>query len=821
MRTNLHAYLPFLFLACINLLLIGLAGALGARQPYFGVECQCRADVYIIATVHPDGPASRAGIQPGDQILAVDGQRATAEHSPWHGNQIGQRLDWTVLRSGAQLNLTIMPERRPLDQLLEVLQGLVVGLFFWAISLGVWVVRPFHQATRLFFLASQVLASSFALVELKVVWPGAAHLVELLLLLLAPLALHVLANFPDQLERRWRRPLLRLAYGSAALTALLTLLRLWLVPGLPRAQLWLPAFALEDLILLLALVLLFRPRRTAPLQVRRRHHLLIFGMVAGLAPMLLLSLLPVVLWGTTIVHDDLTRPFLVLMPLTYAYALLSGELGRADFFLNRGLVYLLLSALVLSLYVLLSLALEYFLDGAPWSSLVGGVVLALLMMTTFEPLRARLQRQVDRLFYGGWYDYRSVVRTASQELSQTLDRARLSERLLAIAQTMRFQQGALFWPRGDALVFEASFGTGGVPLIAGGLPTQGPLAGLLASGPRPCWQSELRSELADHDLTTSEHHLLADERVQLWLPLVSRGQLRGVLLLGARQGDEPSETTDLDILATVAGQAAVAAENVTLLETLQARIREGEQMREELAEAQRRLAESREAERLHLAQELHDGPIQDLYGARFQLGILNTALPDPQDQQHLTAIEASLETVTSTLRTICSELRPPALAPFGLEMALRSHAERFAQEHPDLTLHLDLMPDGQTLSERLRLTLFRICQQALNNIARHARASTVTIRLHLTPEVVTLEIEDDGQGFHVPDRWLTLARQGHFGLLGAAERATTINAHFQVRSTPGTGTLVRVVAPRPTDPAADGVETLSEAVMLEAQLLPT
>jgi PAS domain S-box-containing protein len=224
-------------------------------------------------------------------------------------------------------------------------------------------------------------------------------------------------------------------------------------------------------------------------------------------------------------------------------------------------------------------------------------------------------------------------------------------------------------------------------------------------------------------------------------------------------------------------------------------ITERKRMEAELAELQHRLIESREAERLYLAQELHDGPLQVLIGATYQLGELGDVLPDEQSLGQMVAAQASLQRVIRMLRTAAGQLRPPALAPFGLARAIRSHAEEFRQEHPELDIQLDLTSDNQTLPEQMRLALFRIYQQALQNVVRHARAGRVQIRFELNMGLVILEIQDDGRGFIVPGRWIELARQGHLGLVGMSERAEAIGGRLELRSAPGEGTLIRVVAP--------------------------
>jgi signal transduction histidine kinase len=228
---------------------------------------------------------------------------------------------------------------------------------------------------------------------------------------------------------------------------------------------------------------------------------------------------------------------------------------------------------------------------------------------------------------------------------------------------------------------------------------------------------------------------------------------------------------------------------------LEAEIAERRRVEAELAELQRRLIESVEAERLQLAQELHDGPMQDLYGLAYQLQTVRHELQDEGKLAIFSAMQDSVNLVISTLRATTGELRPPTLAPFGLEKAIRSHSEQFQQAYPALKVYLHLTPDGKILPESVRLALFRIYQIALTNVARHARAKRVVIRLLLDAEKVVLEIHDDGIGFDLPSRLILLARQGQYGLVGAAERAAAIGGSFKVESKPGEGTLIRVEVP--------------------------
>jgi len=213
-------------------------------------------------------------------------------------------------------------------------------------------------------------------------------------------------------------------------------------------------------------------------------------------------------------------------------------------------------------------------------------------------------------------------------------------------------------------------------------------------------------------------------------------------------------------------------------------------------EIKNRLSESREKERLRLAQELHDVPIQDLYGLIYQMDDLRDLLKDPDGEHLLNEQTQMLYRVVNSLRTICRELRPPSLSPFGLEVAIRDHMEKLRDQNPYIDIHLQLMRDQQILSDSLRLNLFRIYQQAINNVIRHSEATEVHIRFRWDEDTITLEVEDNGKGFDVPKSWVELVRQDHFGLVGLAERVESIRGKLEIVSAPGEGTLVRAIVPR-------------------------
>ena len=231
----------------------------------------------------------------------------------------------------------------------------------------------------------------------------------------------------------------------------------------------------------------------------------------------------------------------------------------------------------------------------------------------------------------------------------------------------------------------------------------------------------------------------------------------------------------------------------------------------------RYIVEQIEGERLRLAQDLHDGPIQDLFFVYYQLMEWIQGFDQAEILKlkagELNKINQTVHRVINQLRFISGELRPPTLIPFGLEKAIRSHVQTVFHADPNVTLHFDLMTDGQRLPENIRLDLFRIYQHAISNVLQHAQASEIWIQFHFNQQEVVLEVADNGHGFAPPTNWDELVLTGHFGLVGKIQRAESIGGRCEIQSHPGRGTKIRVTIPikqveeqhgtDPTDPIAE------------------
>lgn len=203
------------------------------------------------------------------------------------------------------------------------------------------------------------------------------------------------------------------------------------------------------------------------------------------------------------------------------------------------------------------------------------------------------------------------------------------------------------------------------------------------------------------------------------------------------------------------------------------------------------ITKSQEDERRRLARDLHDDTLQSLIALNQRLQIARMDLNGQPGGDSLAEIETLNEKTIQNLRRLTRALRPIYLEDLGLAASL----EILSQETSAIVkipIEFHLEGEERRLQPEEELSLYRISQEALSNIARHARASRVSIHLKYQQEEVLLTIHDNGIGFNLPESPSVFAKQGHFGLLGLHERAELIGANLSIKSAPGEGTLLSI-----------------------------
>jgi len=228
--------------------------------------------------------------------------------------------------------------------------------------------------------------------------------------------------------------------------------------------------------------------------------------------------------------------------------------------------------------------------------------------------------------------------------------------------------------------------------------------------------------------------------------------------------------------------------------------------------------EAQEEERRHIARELHDEAGQALTALRWELTALEEALPQRQDhhdeiRQRIGTLRELTERVMEDLRQLTARLRPAVLDELGLPAALITYADECSARYP-FTVDVEVTGQRKRLPSEIETALYRIAQEALTNVAKHAKANHAWIRLHIGEREVRLTVSDDGIGMDVEEAQRAAACGRGWGLAGICERVQLIGGHLDLRSAPGEGTEVTVRVPIPTpeveeerresDPAASG-----------------
>lgn len=279
-------------------------------------------------------------------------------------------------------------------------------------------------------------------------------------------------------------------------------------------------------------------------------------------------------------------------------------------------------------------------------------------------------------------------------------------------------------------------------------------------------------------VASSAETLTLDDRTTV-IPLVGEGGALGSLGAVGLAG-EPLADEQLDLLATVAHEVRVAVENARLYRERQ----------ESMHSYVRQVTQAQEDERLRIARELHDETAQELVHLVRKLEQLGEGAEAGLAGQVQQLVDTTRETLRS-VRRFSRDLRPPVLDDLGLLAALETVVED-ANRHLPEGARLEVSGEPARLNPAVELALFRVAQEALRNVEKHARAASATVKLEFNERDVCLLVADDGQGFAPPRSISNLAGRGKLGLLGMKERAELVGGKFDLTSRPGEGTRIAV-----------------------------
>ena len=551
--------------------------------------------------------------------------------------------------------------------------------------------------------------------------------------------------FPDgQFVPRWTR------WVALAWIAWLTVLEYGISPQPDVAWLtWLNVGVWTGALGVVVYAQVYRYRRVSNRVRRQQTRGVVFGIAAALTGYLGISvaliflvsepisarLLAILLIGVALLNLSM-----LLIPLSIALAMLRHHLFDVDVLISRTLVYGALTACVIGLYVLIVGSLGTVFQSS--GNLVISLVATGLVAVLFQPLRDRLQRAVNHLMYGERDEPYIVLARLGQRMEATLaPDAVLPTIAETVAQALRLPYAAIALDQDGICVTATSVGT----------------------------------PVAD----------------TLHLPLTYQGETIGRLILGQRAPGELFSPADRRLLDDLAHQVAVAARAVRLTAELQ-------QLAGDLQRSRERLVVAREEERRRLRRDLHDGLGPTLAALALSASAITDLIPaNPSVAATLaTQLEADIRATVGEIRRLIHGLRPPALDELGLAGAVRDRAGQLMRRQgvapaQNLQLLVETPENLPPLPAAVEVAAYRIVEEALTNVALHARARTCAVRLALT-DALEVEIVDDGVG-------LPAERRAGVGLLSMRERAAELGGACAIETLGGAGTRVYARLPLPKE----------------------
>lgn len=539
------------------------------------------------AAIDPGGPGSHAGIRKGDQLISVNGNAVQdlGEYSNLiYRTNPGAFLSYTLANGTANRSVTVQIGSKSLlaakDRLRALLAFLHIGVGIFVLVRGRRFPRAFH-----FYL---VCLTAFV-VYLFSYTPGMGTLdwwvyglSVLAFLLLPSLFVHFCLRFPVDAAAggKW----IPLLYVPALLLGITHLL--WLTGHL--ASLGLPRTARSSGILdQLHLVyfsasfigggaLLLKHRFEAlDLMVRQQMKWIRYGVLAGIVPFSMLYVAPTLLGVRANTLMEASMLFLALIPLSLGYALIHYRLMDVEVIARRSAAYFIASSLLLSLYLLFVLVLGRIFEWvAPQADFLAIALAVLATALLFAPLRNVIQEQLDRLFYRNQFAGRSTLRDFAQTLSAEISLVPLSRSILdRIAKVFQIDKAAVFLSdpaRADHFRLVYSLNTDS-PLFT---------SFFRADELIDSRDSETRFDLKSgtNCLYRSSTALMKEGLFYLQ-DLMLHGKRVGIIALGRLPKDRHFSTEDLDLLAVLAGYAAMALENANLYRSVEAKVLELEHLK--------------------------------------------------------------------------------------------------------------------------------------------------------------------------------------------------------------------------------------------------
>jgi len=382
----------------------------------------------------------------------------------------------------------------------------------------------------------------------------------------------------------------------------------------------------------------------------------------------------------------------------------------------------------------------------------------------------------------------TALQDVSRTLTSELDLNRLLRKIVhAAVEVLDASTGSLLiWdPTDNSLIFAVTEGGEGEgeTLEQRRMPADQGIAGWIFTHRQPVIVEDVSQD--ERSFKGIDESLGYRTSSLVGVPLMTKGEMIGVIEVLNKRSGEKFDEQDLDTLSALAGQAAIAIVNARLYS----------QIREE----RDRMLGIEEEVHKKLARDFHDGPAQTLASLIMDIEFIQKLLErDPSKvEAELLQLQEKATRAMHQARTTMFELRPLVLETEGLKAALEYYVEQLRKTE-NISIHLQMEGLEERLPHRVKDIVFAIVREAINNVKKHARADNVWLTVVRAEKELLTSVRDDGQGFSVEEVEISYATRGSIGLLNLYERAEMLGGRISIESTLGQGTTVSLMVPLPS-----------------------
>jgi serine phosphatase RsbU (regulator of sigma subunit) len=538
------------------------------NYPDFGFYRRIAADIKVVGVVTE--PGRRAGIQVGDHVLKVNGKtfKTIKELRSILFREPGETNTYLIQRNGKQFEASIT--NIPMGMMWVFTKSgfpFLVGICYVLIGTLVFLMKPYHRTSLIFFLFGSILGLLFTFLfklgELEPLWLGT---IDIFLFSFAPAVfIHLAMSFPEERRLIKDYPFAQLFpyFGSTSLFLLIRPTTPEMI-GIPK--IWfiiLMGYFSAAVIFFLGSCFQLWLTATSEI-VKIRAKMILLGTAIAASVPILDTIINTILHVYIVPNFNYYLPFLIVFPLFVGYSIVKHNLFAIDAVIKRTYGYILTTGGIAGVY-----ALFVFLTNLAFGrfeftkSPLFPLIFILAVVFLFNPIRNRIQKLIDRVFYRLEYDYQETVQRISEALRSLLHLDQIGKSILD------HSVGVLFIESGSVMVLnpkEQLYESITEPLSPLKIPAEDPLIEKISTGKKEVTLYDIQEDPLFEKVREACKQTVEQLKATLIVPLIYEDRLTGLISLGSKKSGKFYRREDINLLKTLANQGAVALENARLFQ---------------------------------------------------------------------------------------------------------------------------------------------------------------------------------------------------------------------------------------------------------------